>query len=143
MKRRSLIQKMMFFVSLGVLQVHCDKEQKTVPTSPGSGEETLDLDLSDDMYANLRNVGGSLRATIEGIGPKVLIIRTSESTASVLSEVCTHASCPVNLPENGQILCACHNSLFDLDGSVVRGPATAPLPSWPAVVENNVIKITV
>lgn len=48
------------------------------------------------------------------------------------SKVCTHAGCPVGLYEEQtqQLLCPCHQSLFDvLDGAMpVFGPAPRPLP---------------
>lgn len=50
-----------------------------------------------------------------------------------LSQVCTHASCAVELrdaaesPPGGELLCLCHNSRFALDGRPLGGPATLPL----------------
>ena len=144
MKRRVWFRNFFISVCAGtgwIIQTGCDKEKK--PTLIQANGNSIDLDLSNEQYAELRTVGGALRTSVEGIESKVIIIRKSETTASVLSEVCTHAGCPVNLPQNGQILCACHNSLFNLDGSVIQGPAAAPLPSWSTAIENNVIKITV
>ena len=51
------------------------------------------------------------------------------------SKVCTHAGCPVGLYQEQlhQLLCPCHQSLFDvLDGAKpVFGPAPRPLPQLP------------
>jgi ubiquinol-cytochrome c reductase iron-sulfur subunit len=48
------------------------------------------------------------------------------------SKVCTHAGCPVGLyqEETQQLLCPCHQSLFDVmnGGEPVFGPAPRPLP---------------
>lgn len=55
------------------------------------------------------------------------------------SKVCTHAGCPVGLYEERthQLLCPCHQSLFDvLSGATpVFGPAPRPLPQLPLYVD--------
>lgn len=55
------------------------------------------------------------------------------------SKVCTHAGCPVGLyrQETHELLCPCHQSLFDvLDGArPTFGPATRPLPQLPLRVD--------
>jgi ubiquinol-cytochrome c reductase iron-sulfur subunit len=55
------------------------------------------------------------------------------------SKVCTHAGCPVGLyqEQTQQLLCPCHQSLFDvLDGAEpVFGPAPRPLPQLPLMID--------
>ncbi|HLG93176.1 MAG TPA: ubiquinol-cytochrome c reductase iron-sulfur subunit [Acidimicrobiales bacterium] len=57
------------------------------------------------------------------------------------SKVCTHAGCPVGLYEEQyqQLLCPCHQSLFDvLNGAQpVFGPAPRPLPQLPLMVDEQ------
>jgi len=57
------------------------------------------------------------------------------------SKVCTHAGCPVALyrAATEQLLCPCHQSLFDVraDGRVVSGPADRPLPRLPIAFDTN------
>jgi cytochrome b6-f complex iron-sulfur subunit len=46
-----------------------------------------------------------------------------------LSAVCTHLGCITRfLLDQNIIACPCHGSRFDLEGSVVEGPAPRPLP---------------
>jgi ubiquinol-cytochrome c reductase iron-sulfur subunit len=55
------------------------------------------------------------------------------------SKVCTHAGCPVSLYEKDtqQLLCPCHQSLFDIENGAepVFGPAPRPLPQLPLGVD--------
>ncbi|CAN5586920.1 Rieske 2Fe-2S domain-containing protein [soil metagenome] len=57
------------------------------------------------------------------------------------SKVCTHAGCPVGLyqPTNHQLLCPCHQSVFDvLDGAApTAGPATRRLPQLPLAIDDE------
>jgi ubiquinol-cytochrome c reductase iron-sulfur subunit len=57
------------------------------------------------------------------------------------SKVCTHAGCPVGLynTETRELLCPCHQSLFDvLDGAKpFFGPAARPLPQLPLSIDNE------
>ncbi|HLI14546.1 MAG TPA: Rieske 2Fe-2S domain-containing protein [Acidimicrobiales bacterium] len=56
------------------------------------------------------------------------------------SKVCTHAGCPVGLYEEltEQLLCPCHQSLFDVRAGCwpVFGPAPRPLPQLPLYVDS-------
>lgn len=57
------------------------------------------------------------------------------------SKICTHAGCPVGLYEHAtqQLLCPCHQSLFDIkDGcKPIFGPASTPLPQLPLTVDKQ------
>ncbi len=55
------------------------------------------------------------------------------------SKVCTHAGCPVGLYEQTtkQLLCPCHQSLFEVEKGAIPifGPAPRPLPQLPLYVD--------
>ena len=57
--------------------------------------------------------------------PAILI--HNKSGFSAMSLVCTHLGCTVevNLED---LVCPCHGSRYDMDGSVTKGPAIEPLP---------------
>jgi Rieske Fe-S protein len=58
---------------------------------------------------------------------RVFLFRKGNSFRAV-SAVCTHLGCTVNLAGSG-FHCPCHGSVFDQSGTVLGGPAPAPL-AW-------------
>jgi len=82
--------------------------------------------------------GGSLLATTSDIpvdGGKIVnadggivITQPAAGTYKAFSAICTHQGCPVSSVSENQITCPCHGSVFSAkDGSVISGPAQAPL----------------
>lgn len=67
-------------------------------------------------------------------GRAVALFRDTGGVFAV-STVCTHLGCIVKPTPHG-FDCPCHGSRFAADGSVVRGPAPAPLP-WLAVTPSD------
>jgi len=59
---------------------------------------------------------------------KIFVWRDHEGIR-VLSAMCTHLGCIVNVTEEG-FLCPCHGSRFDASGQVLAGPAPKPLPCY-------------
>jgi len=57
------------------------------------------------------------------------------------SKVCTHAGCPVGVyrQRTQQLLCPCHQSVFDVARSAapISGPATRPLPQLPLTIGSD------
>lgn len=96
----------------------------------------------------LARVGGAVKRIFEGQhgGEPVIIIRLSEEAFLVLSALCTHQGCEVNLPGDGdpQIWCECHGALFDrTTGAVLRGPAPSPLPRFESAYDNGTQILTI
>ncbi|HSN42456.1 MAG TPA: Rieske (2Fe-2S) protein [Propionibacteriaceae bacterium] len=70
-----------------------------------------------------------------------VVTQPEAGTFVAFSRVCTHSGCPVSQVST-EIVCNCHNSRFSIkDGSVLGGPATAPLGS--ATVTQNGDQLTV
>ena len=81
----------------------------------------FEVGLADDYQPGSR----TLLAAI----PAVLVRKSLQEGDgfSALSLVCSHLGCTVEIkPED--YLCPCHGSRYALDGSVLKGPATSPLP---------------
>ena len=82
--------------------------------------------------------GGSLLATTSDVpvdGGKIVdadggivITQPAAGTYKAFTAVCTHQQCTVGSVSDNQITCPCHGSVFSAkDGSVINGPAQAPL----------------
>lgn len=59
---------------------------------------------------------------------QTVITQPTSGEFKAFNYLCTHQQCPVSQIQGAKILCACHGSEFSVkDGSVLQGPATAPL----------------
>jgi Rieske Fe-S protein len=82
-------------------------------------------------------VGGG---TIFAAGQAV-VTQPTAGTFKAFSSICTHAGCPVAAVTD-TISCNCHGSKFSIsDGSVVTGPATAPLPARTVTVSGDSLSV--
>lgn len=70
-------------------------------------------------------------------GEEVVVTQPTAGALLAFSAVCTHQGCLVNEVQDGLILCPCHGSSFNLDGTVAGGPAPSPLAARQITVENN------
>jgi nitrite reductase/ring-hydroxylating ferredoxin subunit len=73
----------------------------------------------------------------------VVVIRDGHEV-HVLAERCSHLSGPLSEGElaGGCLTCPWHGSVFRVaDGTVVHGPATAPLPAFQARVRGGVVQV--
>jgi Rieske Fe-S protein len=74
---------------------------------------------------------------------KVVVTQPSKGEFKAFSAVCTHVGCLCNQVAAGTINCPCHGSKFKItDGSVVAGPAPAPLPPAKITVTSGKILLT-
>ena len=72
--------------------------------------------------------------------PEVVVTQPTAGEFVAFSSICTHEGCPVSDVANGTINCACHGSQFSVeDGSVVAGPAPAPLPPVEVTVDGSTV----
>ncbi|GAA1479325.1 Rieske (2Fe-2S) protein [Nocardioides aestuarii] len=73
---------------------------------------------------------------------EVVVTQPSEGDFKAFTAVCTHQGCLVGQVDGDQIQCPCHGSVFSAaDGSVVEGPATAPLEAVEISVEADEITL--
>jgi Rieske Fe-S protein len=79
-------------------------------------------------------------------GSGIAVTRLAADSVIAVSRQCTHQACSVALPGTtlGAMVCPCHGSRFTVQGSVLQGPAPAPLRTFPAVIDaaNNQVVVT-
>ncbi len=74
---------------------------------------------------------------------KVVVTQPAAGQFKAFTAVCTHMGCTVASVSNGTINCPCHGSQYSIkDGSVVGGPAPAPLAPVPFTVSGTTITLT-
>lgn len=62
--------------------------------------------------------------------PAIVLSRAGKEVAA-LSTKCTHKGCTIRPRAAAKVItCACHNSQFNLDGTVAKGDASGPLPRY-------------
>jgi len=110
---------------------------------------TITIDITK-IYQTLQTVGSGIvlsgSNTFTSLG--LIVIRLSNTTVRVLSRNCTHAGFPVNfVAANNNLPCSqqggSHGSIFNLDGSVQRGPASRALTIYNASINSEGTIITI
>ncbi|MGH9101725.1 MAG: Rieske 2Fe-2S domain-containing protein [Acidimicrobiales bacterium] len=166
LKRRSFLGKLFGLASAGLTAVLAFPLLRSLGPQPGKslyttrwtkGSRVVMADGTPVKVIDLE-VGGVATVFPEGDAGSAIsqtfLIRVASSSPPPLkpgregwtpqgyvafSKVCTHAGCPVSLymEQTQQLLCPCHQSLFDiLAGAMpVFGPAPRPLPQLPLYVD--------
>lgn len=104
-------------VGLPVLQAGCgDEGAKPLPGGPIAAGDADDVAM------------GSVQAVR---GENAFIARDARGFYA-MTAVCTHAACRVIAPAltDAVMICPCHGSMFNRNGAVTRGPASAALQHY-------------
>ena len=82
---------------------------------------------------NMLTLGYAQFPALMSPGGAIVVVRTGDTTAVALSATCTHAGCTVGYDApRDRIHCDCHDANFDLEGKVLGGPTSIPLPVYAA-----------
>jgi len=125
--------------------------EATAASPNGSG--LLEIRLSE--YPALLDDFGSVRIGLNPISDDsttplgffypVLINRGANARFYALNSGCSHAGCIVPpYDPDGFITCPCHGSVYDIDGTVLQGPASRALSQMPVTYDGaDTLKIMV
>ena len=73
----------------------------------------------------------------------VIVVRDDLGNMKALAATCTHLDCIVQYrKDTKQIICACHNGVYDLRGRNVSGPPPKPLDEFSVTIIEDEIIIT-
>lgn len=73
---------------------------------------------------------------------KFYLARLDDGGLLALSRECTHLGCTVPWnAEEGQFVCPCHSSAYDIRGDVLNPPAPRALDLYAVRIENGVVKV--
>ena len=97
---------------------------------------TFALSLSD--FPALQKDNGSVLVAVPDV-PDVIVTRLPGPKFYAVTSVCTHQGCTVGLfdPTLNALVCPCHGSHYQPDGTVIEGPAPKPLYSYQTHFDGN------
>jgi Rieske Fe-S protein len=70
-------------------------------------------------------------------------IIVNKEKLQVYSSYCSHLGCRIQTYDNGQLICPCHGSTFDLSGYPSKGPALEPLKKLEYELNTDTNTITI
>lgn len=145
--RREFLIKSIGYVGLGILAASIPLGMTSCSNSTNPSEPTpVEVDINS--YSELQNVNGFKKISFSGKNSNmpVIVIRNSTVNFTAISSKCQHQGCQVGNPDmaRNEIVCPCHGSKYRTDGSLVNGPSTKPLQSFPTSFNEatNILTIT-
>lgn len=94
----------------------------------------VSLALSD--HPELARPNGSIAIQVAGIPDPLLVLNAGERRYVVLSPICTHRGCTVEVAGD-RLECPCHGSQYTREGGVMQGPAERALQRFTAAVSDQ------
>jgi len=75
-------------------------------------------------------------------GKPVILFRTAAGELRALTATCSHLACTVQFRQDrGDIWCACHNGVYDANGTNISGPPPRPLTRLDVAVRGEKVVI--
>lgn len=139
--------------SLPIAIAACQSDTASVPTEAPADEateETVEVD-STPRPDGFAAIGTVAELDAEGVvsdknfrGEQVLVVRDPADSAALIAvnSLCTHQGCGVDWA-GGAFACPCHGSSFNPDGTVSSGPASEPLTTFEAKVEDDLVFVKI
>lgn len=134
--RRAFLDKMLQgSVLAGVAGMAYPVTRYLIPPAEAEGQQKeVEAGTTDQVTA-----GKAVKFEFHG---KPAILINSKAGYVALSAVCTHLGCIVDWNEaKAQIMCPCHNAVFDYNGNIVSGPPPLPLEQMEVNVRDKKIMV--
>jgi Rieske Fe-S protein len=106
-----------------------------VPVSGGR------VQLSLASYPELAKPNGAIRILPAAASDPIYVLAVGTSEYRAVSPICTHRGCTVDV-QGERLVCPCHGSTYDRNGTVLRGPAERALTRYPVAREGDTLVIT-
>lgn len=127
MEKGKKISRKTFFkwASLFLLVPFFKLWQKTVDSSQTFASSPTSLTISQNLPDGIH------------FFDRVILIK-EHGEIRLFSSKCTHLGCRINKSENGELVCPCHGSRYNISGKPVKGPAVKNLTAIEFdLAENN------
>lgn len=129
-------------VVLPVLCAGCKEDDSAVAVValPAVIRNAIVIPLDD--FPTLTEVGGSIVGKADGYTNPIVIARVDDDSFAALDAICTHMHCTVSYNAlNITLDCPCHHSTYEVDGTVIGGPAPRPLTTFTATSDGTNLTI--
>lgn len=124
----------------------CSSTEDADPTAsnpPGNSSNGVTIS------GNTISINLSIQTALNTTGNWLLIENARTLVANVngsfiaLTSVCTHSGCDRNWTfASNRFTCTCHGSVFDPNGRVLQGPATAPLAQFGTQITGTTLVVS-
>jgi Rieske Fe-S protein len=92
--------------------------------------------------ANAAQIPVNSAKVVKYYNKSVIILHTATGEFKAFSATCTHLGCNVSYEAPLQRFhCFCHDSIYDLNGKNVSGPARFPLAPYQIDIKNDQVNV--
>lgn len=138
--RRGFIKAFVGFGGLIGLGVVLGSIKLPAPAAPSTqAATTTQVGTNKGSIANINSLqaGTPVYFDYPSAGYPNMLMKNADGSLTALSTLCTHVCCQCSYIASSKIFyCPCHGSEFDSSGRVIRGPATADLPTISLKIDN-------
>lgn len=126
LNRRAFLAKSAAAAAAAAVTVGCGNGifGPPLPTHGAGGVPSGTLTITVSQYPALATIDKLVQVDLDRA-----VARTGASTFRALSTICTHQGCDAAVTTGNIIECPCHQSRFNVDGTVINGPDGAPASS--------------